>query len=106
MENILDTFFKLDTPLEWAESAAAVFLLFIGFGIGNFVASKVFKLLSVISLFSVLYYVLYQITQSYWTDWKEIVIIVLLIGVLTSFLAVPFSIAAEFEDRISKLEQE
>jgi hypothetical protein len=106
MSTLLDTIFKLDTPLELGESAIAFVILLIGFGVGNFLAIRIFKLLSVIILFGVLYYVIYQITQGFWTDWSELLSATLGIGFFLSFLIVPFSITAEFEERISKLEKE
>lgn len=102
----LETLLKLDTPLEWGESAMAFVILFIGFGLGSFVATRVFKLLSIIALFGVLYYVVYQITQGFWTDLQEMISAALGIGFFLSFLVAPFSITAEFEERISKLEKD
>jgi hypothetical protein len=104
MSTLLDTLSKLDTPLEWGESGLALVILFIGFGIGSFLAIRIFKLLSILALVGTLYYVINQITQGFWTDWQELISAALGVGFILSFLVVPFSITAEFEERISKLE--
>ncbi len=106
METILETLQKLDTPLEWEESAVAFIILLVGFGLGNYIAIRIFKALSIIAILGVLYYVISQITQGAWTDWKEVVGAALAVGFILSFLVVPFSVTAEFEQRISKLEGE
>jgi len=106
METLLETLQKLDTPLEWGESLVAFIILLVGFGLGNFIAMRVFKILSFIALFGMIYYVIYQIAQGIWTDWKEIFSAALGVGFILSFLVVPFSVTAEFEERISKLESE
>jgi hypothetical protein len=106
MSALLDTLLKLDTPLELEESTMAVVILLIGFGVGSFFAIKIFKLLSGIIFFGVVYYVIYQITQGFWTDWSELFSATLGMGFFLSFIIVPFSITAEFEERISKLEKE
>jgi hypothetical protein len=97
---------SLDTPLEWVESAIAVVMLFIGFCLGSFFAVKIFKLLSGIALLGVLYFVVSQIGQGFWTSWQELTGGILGIGFLLSFLLAPFTTTAEFEERITKLEKE
>ena len=97
---------SLDTPLEWGQSALAVIILLISFGLSSLLAVRIFKLLPVLAILGILYFVLNQIGQGFWTSWQELASAALGLGFVLSFLLAPFTATAEFETRIEKLEKE
>jgi hypothetical protein len=100
------TWSSLDTPLEWGESAAAFFVILIGFAVGSFFAVRIFKILSLIALFGAFYLFVEKISQGFWNSWGDLSSAALGLGLFLAFLLAPFTTTADFEDRIAKLEKE
>ncbi|MEM9137465.1 MAG: hypothetical protein AAGB01_08975 [Cyanobacteria bacterium P01_F01_bin.42] len=109
---MLDFFSRIDTPLEYAQSATGVVLVFIGFGLGTRLGQYLYQSFLAILFLGILIAPIWAIANDILVDWKSIGLGSVGLGLAIGLVLFPLSaISAGFgrleslEERIEAIEQ-
>lgn len=100
-----ESFTKIDTPLEYGESAVAVIMFIVGLVAGSWLGKFVYQFVIGILVLGLLAIPVWEIANGSFTGWKDVSLGSVGLGLIIGIVIFPLSSLAKVYDRIEVLEE-